>query len=110
MSRGASGSIFFTIIYLFVLLIVFRASSESISEKLEGSTPLPFTMPQRPDFHSNKPGLIFSLTATSAQSNKSRAAVDYTPIGVEPHGPTRGVQPIAVVTNDSQSYLVASSI
>ena len=27
----------------------------------------------------------------SAQSHKSRAAVDYTPIGVEPHGPTRGV-------------------
>ena len=26
-----------------------------------------------------------------AWSQKSRAAVDYTPIGVEPHGPTRGV-------------------
>ena len=26
-----------------------------------------------------------------ARSHKSRAAVDYTPIGVEPHGPTRGV-------------------
>ena len=29
--------------------------------------------------------------AKNAWSHKSRAAVDYTPIGVEPHGPTRGV-------------------
>ena len=56
MSRGASSSVFFTIIDLFVLLKVFRASSESISESLEDSTPLPFAMPQRPDFHNNKPG------------------------------------------------------
>ena len=68
MSRGASGSVFFTVIDLFVLLIVFRASSESISENLEGSTPLPFAMPQRPDFHSNKPGWIFSPTATGGRS------------------------------------------
>ena len=46
----------------------------------------------------------------SARSHKSRAAVDYTLIGVEPHGPTRGVWPIAAVANDSQSHLVASSI
>ena len=46
----------------------------------------------------------------SARSHKSHAAVDYTLIGVEPHGPTRGVWPIAAVTNDSQSHLVASSI
>ena len=45
-----------------------------------------------------------------ARSHKSRAAVDYTPIGVEPHGPTRGVWPIATVANDSQLHLVASSI
>ena len=56
MSRGASGSAFFTVIDLFVLLKVFRASSESILESLEDSTPLPFAMPWRPDFHSNKPG------------------------------------------------------
>ena len=55
MSRGASGSAFFTVIDLFVLLKVFRASSESISESLEDSTPLLFAMPWRPDFHSNKP-------------------------------------------------------
>ena len=45
-----------------------------------------------------------------ARSHKSCAAVDYTPIGVETHGPTRGVWPIVVVANDSQSHLVASSI
>ena len=68
MCRGASSSIFFTIIDLFVLLIVFRASSESISENLKGSIPLPFAMPQHPDFHSNKPGWIFSPTATGGHS------------------------------------------
>ena len=47
---------------------------------------------------------------TFAWSHKSRAAVNYTLIGVEPHGPTRGVWPIAAVANDSQSHLVASSI
>ena len=56
MSRGASGSAFFTVIDLFVLLKVFRASSESILESLEDSTPLPFAMPRCPDFHNNKPG------------------------------------------------------
>ena len=30
-----------------------------------------------------------------AWSHKSRAAVNYTPIGVEPHRPTRGIWPIA---------------
>ena len=45
-----------------------------------------------------------------AWSHKSHAAVDYTPIGVEPHGPTRGVWSIATVANDSQLHLVASSI
>ena len=50
------------------------------------------------------------IKGTSARSHKSRAAVDYTPIGVEPHGPTRGVWPIVAVANDSQSHLVASSI
>ena len=47
---------------------------------------------------------------SNAWSHKSRAAVDYTPIGVEPHGPTQGVWPIATVANDSQLHLVASSI
>ena len=46
----------------------------------------------------------------SARSHKSRAAVDYTLIGVEPYRPTRGVWPIAAVANDSQLHLVASSI
>ena len=46
----------------------------------------------------------------TAQSHKSRAAVDYTLIGVDPHGPTRGVWPMAAVANDSQLHLVASSI
>ena len=45
-----------------------------------------------------------------ARSHKSRATVDYTLISVEPHGPTRGVWPIATVANDSQLQLVASSI
>ena len=45
-----------------------------------------------------------------AWSHKSCAAVDYTPIGVEPHRPTGGVWPIATVANDSQLHLVASSI
>ena len=31
------------------------------------------------------------LADTFAWSHKSRATVDYTPISVEPHGPTRGV-------------------
>ena len=51
-----------------------------------------------------------NMHVNSAQSHKSRAAVDYTAIGVEPHGPNRGMWPIAAVTNDSQSHLVASSI
>ena len=63
-----SSSAFFTVIDLFVLLIVFRASSESISESLEDPTPLLFAMPWHPDFHSNKPGWIFSPTATSGHS------------------------------------------
>ena len=46
----------------------------------------------------------------NAQSHKSHAAVDYTLFGVESHGPTRGVWPIATVANHSQSHLVASSI
>ena len=46
----------------------------------------------------------------NAWSHKSRAAVNYTLIGVEPYGPTRGVWPIATVANDSQLHLVASSI
>ena len=45
-----------------------------------------------------------------AWSQISRAAVDYTPIGVQPHGPTQGVWPIATVTNDSQLHLIAPSI
>ena len=48
--------------------------------------------------------------AKNARSHKSRATVDYTPIGVEPHRPTRGVRPIVAVANDSQSHSVASSI
>ena len=56
MSRGAFSSTFFTVIDLFVLLKVFRASSESILESLEDSTPLPFAMPWHLDFHNNKPG------------------------------------------------------
>ena len=51
-----------------------------------------------------------TIYACLAWSHKSHAAVDYTPIGVEPHGPTQGVWPIATVANDSQSHLVASSI
>ena len=63
------------------------------------------------------PFLVFVISHRSivsgvqtVRSHKSRAAVDYTPIGVEPHGPTRGVWPIATVANDSQLHLVASSI
>ena len=37
---------------------------------------------------------------------KYRAAVDYTLSGVEPHGSTQGVRPMATVTKHSQSYLV----
>ena len=68
MSRGAFSSIFSTVIDPFVLLTVFRASSGSISESLEDSTPLPFAMPQGPDFQSNRPGWIFSPTATGGCS------------------------------------------
>ena len=38
----------------------------------------------------NCPGPV-SGKKENARSHKSHAAVDYTPIGVEPHGPTRGV-------------------
>ena len=41
---------------------------------------------------------------------KYRAAVDYTLSGVEPHGSTRGVWPMATVAKHSQSYLVTSNI
>ena len=51
-----------------------------------------------------------SCAQINARSHKSRATVDYTPISVEPHEPTRGVWPIVAVANDSQSHLVASSI
>ena len=53
---------------------------------------------------------LFILSPKCAWSHKSCATVNYTLIGVEPHGPTRGVWPIATVTNDSQLHLVASSI
>ena len=49
-------------------------------------------------------------TVQTAWSHKSRATVNYTLIGVEPHRPTRGVWPIAAVANDSQLHLVAPSI
>ena len=35
--------------------------------------------------------IIYLLQTINAWSHKSRATVDYTPIGVEPHEPTRGV-------------------
>ena len=35
---------------------------------------------------------------------KSRAAVDYTLTGIEPHGPSRSVRPIVAPANRSQSY------
>ena len=50
------------------------------------------------------------MSARIARSHNSRATVDYTPISVEPHRPTRGVWPIATVTNGSQLHLVASNI
>ena len=34
---------------------------------------------------------VMTASMAIARSHKSCAAVDYTPIGVEPHGPTRGV-------------------
>ena len=58
----------------------------------------------------HKSRVLVKAKAATARSHKSHAAVDYTPIGVEPHGPTRGVRPIVAVANDSQSHLVASSI
>ena len=51
-----------------------------------------------------------TLRPISCMVPKSRATVNYTLYGVEPHVPTRGVWSIATVANDSQSYLVASSI
>ena len=58
----------------------------------------------------NLPSIYMKISIIIARSHKSRAAVDYTPISVQPHGPTRGVWPIATVANDSQLHLVASSI
>ena len=50
MSRGASGSISLnSYVNVFVLFIVSRASSEYISERLDGSTHFRFAMPWCPD-------------------------------------------------------------
>ena len=57
----------------------------------------PFTVPLLDKFNTNLVNLVFNVVTLMnafvhcAQSHKSRAAVDYTPIGVEPHRPTRGV-------------------
>ena len=53
-----------TVILMFHSIIVFRASSEYISERLDGSTHWRFTMPWRPDFLNHRPDWTFSLTVT----------------------------------------------
>ena len=65
MSRGASGSISLnSYSNVFVLFIVSRASSGYISERLDGSTPFQFTMPQCPDSLNCRPGWTSSSTVT----------------------------------------------
>ena len=74
------------------------------SEETLPTVPLGQFQAQRSGQHHHQKALLI------AWSHKSSAAVDYTPIGVEPHGPTQGVWPIATAANDSQLHLVASSI
>ena len=69
MSRGASGSISFNGSHnVFVLFIVSRASSEYISERLNGSTHFQFAMPWRPDSLDCRPGWTSSSTVTCGLS------------------------------------------
>ena len=69
MSRGASGSISLNGYFnSFVLFIVSRASSEYISESLDGSTHFQFAMPWHPDSLNCRPGWTSSSTVTCGPS------------------------------------------
>ena len=69
MSRGASGSISLNgYLNTFVLFIASRASSEYISERLDGSTHFQFAMPWRPDSLNCRPGWTSSSTVTCGPS------------------------------------------
>ena len=69
MSRGASGSISLNSYFnIFVLFLVSRASSEYISERLDGSTHFQFAMPCHPDSLSRRPSWTSSLTVTCGTS------------------------------------------
>ena len=96
------------------MLQSFTGFNKSPASFRENSHITPFTLTNLDTWcHSYVPtGLLSAHPKRDvlAWSHKSRAAVDYTPIGVEPHRPTRGVWPIATVANDSQLHLVASSI
>ena len=69
MSRGASGSISLNCyLNVFVLFVVYSASSEYISERLDGSTPFQFAMPWRSDSLNRWPGWTSSSTVTCGPS------------------------------------------
>ena len=69
MSRGASSSISLNgYLNAFVLFLVSRASSEYISERLDGLTHFQFTMPWRPDSLNRRPGWTSLLTVTCGPS------------------------------------------
>ena len=69
MSRGASGSISLNGYFnVFVLFIVFRASSEYISERLDSSTHFRFAMPRCPDSLNRRPNWTSSLTVICGPS------------------------------------------
>ena len=53
---------------IFVLFIVFRASSEYILERLDGSTHFRFAMPWCPDSLNHRPGWTSSSTVTCGPS------------------------------------------
>ena len=69
MSRGASGSVSLNgYVNVFVLFIVSRASSEYISERLDGSTHFWFAMLWHPDSLNHRPDWTSSLIVTCEPS------------------------------------------
>ena len=69
MSREASSSISLNgYLNIFVLFVVSRASSEYISERLNGSTSFQFAMPWHPGSLNHRPGWTSSSTVTCGPS------------------------------------------
>ena len=99
-SRGASGSISLNGYFnAFVPFIVSRASSEYISERLDGSTHFQFAMPWRPDSLNCRPDWTSSLTVICGPSTciTKRGCISSTARSSSPPLPGSGL-PLASLT------------